>query len=144
MYLRCLKRAARWWARGDRGRSAVVGATHAVDTVHSLVSRLGRVAGVIVAGAAVTLWVISLFFNPYSPDAQGGALLLGVTMILGTSVAGLAAGRGAHLGMYLLFLVLFCPVGLYVMFLPGLFQAIGWLDLAYLGCAVLIHRGGGR
>lgn len=67
-------------------------------------------------------------------------MTFGSLMILSSVLAALAAGLGAHVGMYLLFVLSFFPVGVYVMLGPGLFQAIGWLNLVYLGCAVLAHR----
>jgi hypothetical protein len=41
--------------------------------------------------------------------------------------------------MYLLFFVSFFPVGVYVLAGPGVFSAIGWLNLTYLVGAVLVH-----
>src|SRR5205823_2487466 len=100
----------------------------------------GRVAGVLVSGAAVAVWIAFLFRNPYAAPAEGRVLLFGGLMILASLLAGAAAAFGAHLAMYLLFVLSFFPVGLYVMLGPGVFQAVGWLNLAYLACAVLVHR----
>lgn len=100
---------------------------------------IGRILGVTAAVGAAALWAMFLYRNPYAaPD--GGSFLLGVLMILGAAIAAVAAGVGAHLAMYLLFIVMFFPVGFYVMLGPGVFKAIGWCDLIYLGAAVLTHR----
>lgn len=100
----------------------------------------GRLLGTAAALGALSLWVVFLFGNPYGPRAQGRLLTFGGLMALSTIVSAFAAARGAHLGMYLLFFVSFFPVGLYVLAGPGLFRAIGWLNLAYLAGAILVHR----
>ena len=93
------------------------------------------------ASGAAVLWAIFLVRNPYAPPAAGPTLLFGRLMIVASIIALLAAARGAHLAMYLLFVVCFVPVGFYAMLGPGVFQAIGWLNLAYLAAAWLVHRG---
>ena len=110
----------------DRSRVAVGGA--------------GRAAGVVAAAAAAILWVVFLFHNPYSAPAEGRILLFGSLMLLASALSAVAAALGAHLAMYLLFVLSFLPVGFYVMLGPGIFQAIGWLNLAYLASAALVHR----
>lgn len=88
---------------------------------------------------ASALWTMFLFANPYAPAAEGRALTFGALMMLSGLVSAAAAVRGAHLGMYLLFLVSFFPVGASALTGPGLFSAIGWLNLLYLAGAVLVH-----
>ena len=102
--------------------------------------RAGRLLGTAAALGALSLWVVFLFDNPYAPRAQGRVLTFGGLMALSAVVSVIAAARGAHLGMYLLFFVSFFPVGLYVLAGPGLFRAIGWLNLLYLAGALLVHR----
>ena len=99
----------------------------------------GRAAGVVTALGAGMLWWMFLFRNPYAEPAAGGYLLLGLLMIVTSAMATVAAARGAHLGMYLLFMVSFVPQGLTTLFGPAVFQAIGWLNLAYLASAALVH-----
>jgi len=101
----------------------------------------GRLLGTCAAAAAAVLWVMFLFANPYAPPAQGRALTFGGLMMLSAIVAAAAAIRGAHLGMYLLFFVSFFPVGGAALTGPGLFSAIGWLNLVYLAAAVIVHAG---
>jgi hypothetical protein len=101
----------------------------------------GRVLGVLAAAGVVTFWGIFVFRNPYSSPSQDRTFLIGVTMMIGGVMAAAAAASGAHLAMYLLFFVMFFPLGLYVLLTPGVFSAIGWLQLAYLGAAVLVHVG---
>ena len=100
----------------------------------------GRILSICAALGALTLWVMFLFANPYAPPAEGRALTFGGLMILSTIVSAIAAALGAHLAMYLLFFVSFFPVGLAALGGPGLFSAIGWLNLLYLGGAALVHR----
>jgi hypothetical protein len=107
----------------------------------SLALRAGRVIGLAAAAGVVVLWGVFLFRNPYAPPSQDRTFLIGVTMMIGGAMAAAAAASGAHLAMYLLFFVMFFPLGLYVWLTPGVFSAIGWLQLAYLGAAVMVHRG---
>jgi hypothetical protein len=100
----------------------------------------GRLIATCAALAALTLWAIFLFGNPYAPRAQGRVLTFGGLMVLSAIVSAGAAALGAHLAMYLLFFVSFFPVGAYVLSGPGIFSAIGWLNLAYLAGAMLVHR----
>jgi len=113
----------------------------------------GRSLGVIASVGAIVLWVIFIFESPYidfvagpqatiTPDGQlifTKAMLFGSLMILASSVSAVASVRGAHLAMYMLFAVSFFPVGVYVMLGPGIFQAIGWLNLIYLVSALIVH-----
>ena len=100
----------------------------------------GRLAGAIAALAAVVLWLAFLFRNPYASAAEDAELLFGMLIVGASGLAAVAAALGAHLAMYLLFLVMFVPAGVNALRSPGMFQAIGWLDLLYLGAAVLVHR----
>ena len=99
----------------------------------------GRIIGTVAALGATALWALFLFGNPYAP-ARGTAITFGGLMMFSALVCAGAAMLGAHLAMYLLFFVSFFPVGLYVLAGPGVFSAIGWLNLAYLVGAILVHR----
>jgi len=113
----------------------------------------GRSLGVIASVGAIVLWVIFIFQSPYidfvagpqaiiAPDGRiifTKAMLFGSLMILASGVSAVASVRGAHLAMYMLFAVSFFPVGVYVMLGPGVFQAIGWFNLAYLASALIVH-----
>jgi hypothetical protein len=101
----------------------------------------GRIMSAGASLGALAIWAVFLFRNPYGPPAQGRVLTFGSLMMLATVVATGAAVRGAHLAMYLLFVVLFFPVGLYLLGGPGIFSGIGWLNLLYLLGAMLVHRG---
>jgi hypothetical protein len=105
----------------------------------SIARRAGRLIGLTAAVGVVALWGVFLFRNPYSSPAQDRTFLVGITMMVGGAMAAAAAAYGAHLAMYLLFFVMFFPLGLYVWLTPGVFSVIGWLQLAYLGGAVLVH-----
>jgi hypothetical protein len=93
------------------------------------------------AAAATTLWLLFLFRNPYARGSLTDAeLLFGMLAVAASALAAVAAALGAHLGMYLLFFILFMPAGATTILSGGLFQAIGWLELLYLGAAVMVHR----
>jgi hypothetical protein len=97
--------------------------------------------GTVAALAATALWLIFLFRNPYATESLTDAeLLFGLLAVSGSAVAAAVAALGAHLGMYLLFFILFMPAGATTILSGGFFQAIGWLELLYLGAAVLVHR----
>ena len=101
----------------------------------------GRILGTGAAAAAAALWLLYLFQNPYAgANLTDAELLFGLLAVSASSVAAATAALGAHLGMYLLFFILFMPAGASTILSGGLFQAIGWLDLVYLGAAVLVHR----
>ncbi len=100
----------------------------------------GRLLALGAALGAMTLWAIFLFRNPYAPPAEGRVLTFGGLMMMSALVSASAAARGAHIAMYLLFFVSFFPVGFYVLTGPGVFSAIGLLNLVYLAGAVLVHR----
>lgn len=100
----------------------------------------GRLVGVLSAIGVIALWAVFLFRNPYAPMAGGGTLLIGCTMMLAAAMSAAAAASGAYLGMYLLFFVMFVPIGFYVWMTPGIFRFIGWLEIVYLAGAVLVHR----
>ena len=107
----------------------------------SMALAAGRLIGLAAAAGVIALWGVFLFYNPYAAPPEDRTFLLGITMMLGGGIAAAAAAYGAHLAMYLLFFVMFFPLGLYVWLTPGVFRAIGWLQLAYLGAAVLVHLG---
>lgn len=100
----------------------------------------GRALATCAALGAAVLWVMFVFANPYAPPARGRALTFGGLMALSALVSAAAAIRGAHLGMYLLFFASFFPVGGAALSGPGVFSAIGWLNLVYLVGALLVHR----
>lgn len=99
----------------------------------------GRILATAAALGAAVLWAIFLFRNPNAPPAEGRAITFGGLMMLSALLSAGAAALGAHLGMYLLFFVSFFPVGLQTLMGPGLFKLIGWLNLAYLAGAALVH-----
>lgn len=101
----------------------------------------GRLLGVLSAAGVIALWLIFQFRNPYAPETTNITLLFTITMVIAAAIAAVAAMQGKHVAMYLLFFVMFFPLGLYMSMTPGMFRVIGWLQLAYLAAAVLVHRG---
>ncbi len=103
------------------------------------VALVARGVGVSASVLAAVGWLVFMFRHPSAPPAEGVSLLIGITMTIACIVAVGAAVRGAHIGMYLLFLVSFLPMGLQTLSSPGVFQAIGWCNLVFLASAVCIH-----
>jgi len=101
----------------------------------------GRLLGVLAALSLAALWAVFLFRNPYAASDADATRLVGYTMIAGAAIAAAAAARGAYVAMYLLFFVMFVPVGFYVLLTPGMFSAIGWIEIGYLAAAILVHLG---
>jgi hypothetical protein len=97
----------------------------------------GRLVGVLAAAAHAVFWAAFIASPP--EGSTRGTTLLGATMVLAGAIAMAVAWRGAHLAMYLLFFVMFVPLGLYLSMTPA-YGIIGWIHLAYLAGAVLVHR----
>jgi hypothetical protein len=97
----------------------------------------GRLVGVLAAAAHAAFW--SAFIVSPPQGSTRGTTLLGATMVLAGLIAMAVAWKGAHLAMYLLFFVMFVPLGLYLWMTPG-YGIIGWIHLAYLAGAALVHR----
>jgi hypothetical protein len=100
----------------------------------------GRILGIVAAAAHVAFWASFAFINPL-PGSTRGTTLIGATMMTAGAMAALAAWKAVHLAMYLLFFVMFVPLGLYLAVTAGAFSIIGWIHVAYLASAVLVHRG---
>lgn len=100
----------------------------------------GRILGSVSAIGAAVLWALLTYRNPYAGAADDSQALMGMLMIGASAVAAAAGAAGAHLAMYILFFVLFVPIGFYVMLSGGLFSFIGVCNLLYLAAAVLVHR----
>ncbi|MEQ1895921.1 MAG: hypothetical protein ABL971_00880 [Vicinamibacterales bacterium] len=100
----------------------------------------GRILGSVSAIGAAILWALLTYRNPYAGAANDSQALMGMLMIGASAVAAAAGAAGAHLAMYILFFVLFVPIGFYVMLSGGLFSLIGVCNLLYLAAAVLVHR----
>lgn len=102
---------------------------------------LGRVLGGASSIGAAVLWALLTYRNPYAGAADDSQTLMGMLLIGASLVAAAAGAAGAHLAMYILFFVLFVPIGFYVMLSGGVFAFIGVCNLLYLVSAVLVHRG---
>ena len=100
----------------------------------------GRFLGSVSAIGAALLWALLTYRNPYAGAANDSQALMGMLMIGASAVAAAAGAAGAHPAMYILFFVLFVPIGFYVMLSGGVFSLIGVCNLLYLVAAVLVHR----
>jgi hypothetical protein len=102
--------------------------------------RFASGVGVVSSLGCILLWLVFLFFNPYNRAIPGATQVLGAFMIGVSALGALAAYKKQPWPMYVLFLALFVPVGLYVLLTPGVFMLIGIFDLLFLGSALLLHR----
>ena len=101
---------------------------------------IGRILGSVSGVAAAALWALMTYWNPYVGDADDSQTLSGMLLIGASLVAAAAGAAGAHLAMYILFFVLFVPIGFYVMLSGGVVSLIGGCNLLYLASAILVHR----
>ena len=102
--------------------------------------RLASSVGVASSFGCILLWLGFLFFNPYNRAIPTATHTLGAFMIGVSALGVLAAYKEQPWLMYVLFLALFVPVGLYCLLTPGVFVLIGVFDLLFLGSALLLHR----
>lgn len=100
--------------------------------------RTASLFGVIASLGSLFLWVMFLFFNPYSNAGIGGVTyVIGFTM-LGLSVVGILASLKTRvILMYIVFLGSL-PLGLYFFLTPGIFKWLGLFCVLYLVSALLM------
>jgi magnesium-transporting ATPase (P-type) len=101
--------------------------------------RIGQVLGIFSTLGALILWIISLWYNPYSP----APLTLPLLGMMALALLGLlAASLARPLVMVFIFVFSFVPVGLYMLGTPGIFKWIGIFNLLYgtAGLILLIHQ----
>jgi hypothetical protein len=90
---------------------------------------------------SIALLIVFLWFNPYSSSGLtvGSAVVVTIMIALGVlGVYGMWTRRPGLL--YLVVVLSFCPVGFYFLLTPGIFRAIGILNLLALLAAILLHR----
>jgi hypothetical protein len=104
-----------------------------------MMKTLTRQFAIACALGSLGLWVLLLFFNPYSSNRiEPGTYMIGFLMIT-LALAGAWATPRAHLPMmFAAGLLSFLPIGLYTMGTPGIFKWIGVLNLLYLVAAVAV------
>lgn len=101
---------------------------------------MARVAGAGAATGIILLWIIYLFFNPYSTAGFTFGTYLGALFMIGVAAAGIHASLTVRpVVMYLVFALSFFPGGFSSLLTPGLFALFGYLNLLFLFSAVLIH-----
>jgi hypothetical protein len=104
-------------------------------------TRFGQVLGIAACLVAMTLYLVMAWFNPYVEGATRPPMMVPHLMI-GLHAAGLAAAAlRAVFSMYVTFLLVFLPVGFYLLSSPGMFRWIGVADLVFLGAAGCVHAG---
>jgi hypothetical protein len=90
---------------------------------------------------SIVLWIVFLWFNPYSGSGRTIGTAVVVTLMIALGVLGVYGTWTRRPGLlYLIVGLSFCPVGFYVLLTPGIFRAIGILNLLALLAAILLHR----
>ncbi|HSE64818.1 MAG TPA: hypothetical protein VLG15_14515 [Thermoanaerobaculia bacterium] len=90
---------------------------------------------------SIVLWIVFLWFNPYSRSGRTVGSAVVVTTMIALGVLGVYGTWTRRPGLLYLGVGLsFCPVGFYVLLTPGIFRAIGILNLLALLAAILLHR----
>ena len=116
--------------------SAPLGAEPPGDSLRSL-KLLGTGAWV----GSIVLWIVFLWFNPYSRSGVTPGSYAIVSFMIALAALGVSATWTCRpVLLYLAVGLSFCPVGFYVLLTPGIFRAIGFLNLLALFAAILLHR----
>lgn len=100
----------------------------------------GKVAGVLSAVVVLGLLMVLVLAPPYAPVAAISTLALVPTAVLAVAVV-IASLIGSPGVVLIAFLVSFLPVGLYLLLSPGMFKAIGLMEVGYLLAAALFYCG---
>lgn len=101
----------------------------------SLLIRLGYSA----ASASIVLWILFVFFNPYSSGLVRGSAVTTFLMLLLPALlftAGIALRRSSLLIIAFLWSL---PYSLYMAMTPGIFLLFGLTSFLYLLCFVLFR-----
>ena len=90
---------------------------------------------------SIVLWIVFLYFNPYSRSGLTPGSYVIVIFMIALGVLGVYGTWTRRPGLlYLVVGLSFCPVGFYVLLTPGIFRAIGVLNLLALLAAILLQR----
>lgn len=102
----------------------------------------GRWLGIASAAAAVFLWLVFAFGNPYSDQGLGvdTYAVAGVMILLAALAAG-SAWKAWPPGLVIAFVLSLFPVGLYLLGTPGAFRWIAAANVGYLLSAVILWVG---
>lgn len=99
-----------------------------------------QLLGVLVWLGTIALWIVFLYFNPYSRSGTVGTYVVGMTMIAVAAVGVYSSWLAKPSLLYFAVVLSLCPEGLYTLLTPGVFCLIGLLNLVALVCAVVLHR----
>ncbi len=101
---------------------------------------IARFFGICSCLTSTALWIVSLFLNPYGTNGRTAGSYVIVALMVGF------AGIGAYLswaarpvGMDVVFIFSFVPIGFYTLLTPSFFKFIGVANLLFLGAALLLH-----
>jgi hypothetical protein len=97
--------------------------------------KVARLLGSLAALGTLSLYIVLVFFNPYSPGSLTIPIML---MMLLSGVSTITAWKAKPYLMLVIFLLSFVPMGLYMLGTPGLFKWIGIFNLLFLLASVLM------
>ena len=104
--------------------------------------KLGRSLNLVSSLAAISLWIVLGFFNPYGYQGATEQTYLVAALMMALAVAGLIAGLRVRPGVVLLVAVAsFVPIGLYLLGVPGIFRWIGVANVLLLVSGLLMWAG---
>lgn len=109
-------------------------------TTSDVLRRIGRGTGIAGGMVAVALW--GRFVGNVLTNADGGGspMVAGVMSLLAVLAIG-AAWFERPVGLVVVFVMSFVPVGLYLLGTPSLYSGIGIANLLYLVAAALLWLG---
>jgi len=106
-----------------------------------LVDYVGRGIGAISGATVAVLWMLGLWVPDTGFELTGISFVVGLLMAFFALLAVIASVRGHPIGLVVLFVASFLPVGLALLDAESWIAWIGRLNVAYLLAAALIWLG---
>lgn len=104
----------------------------------SLNQKASVILGIAGSGLGILLWIILIFFNPYSSDqTEPGTLSITFFMLCLPAIVGLLSLVFNRLKLLWVVFIWTLPFGLYLAATPGIFNLYGIVLVIYLFAAIL-------
>lgn len=101
--------------------------------------KVGIIFGLLGSILGIALWIILLFFNPYSREQQISYTYI-LTQII-PAIVGLVSAIVKKVWLMVIVLIILLPLGFYMALTPGIFKYFGLALVFYLISIVLIVIG---
>ncbi|MCM1566908.1 MAG: hypothetical protein NC238_13420 [Dehalobacter sp.] len=95
----------------------------------NLLQKVGIIFGLLGSILGITLWVILLFFNPYSREQQVSYIYI-LTQIF-PGVVGLVSAILKKVWLMVIVFIILLPLGFYMALTPGVFKYFGLVLVFY-------------